>query len=40
LVEFGGLMRRKLGASFIRLHSICGAVGLLLVLLHWFWIYV
>ena len=40
LVEFGGLMRRKLGGKFIRLHSICGAVGLLLVLLHWFWIYV
>ena len=40
LVEFGGLMRRKLGANFIRFHSICGAVGLLLVLLHWFWIYV
>ena len=40
LVEFGGLMRARLGGKFIRLHSICGVVGLLLVLLHWFWIYV
>jgi len=40
LVEFGGLMRRKLGAKFIRIHSICGVVGFLLVLLHWFWIYI
>jgi len=40
LVEFGGLMRAKLGGVFIRLHSICGVVGLLLVLLHWFWIYI
>ena len=40
LVEFGGLMRRKLGANFIRIHSICGVVGLVLVLLHWFWIYI
>ena len=40
LVEFGGLMRRKLGAKFIPLHSICGCVGLVLVLLHWFWIYI
>jgi hypothetical protein len=37
LVEFGGLMRRKLGANFIRAHSICGVVGLLLVVLHWAW---
>ena len=40
LVEFGGLMRARLGGRFIRLHSICGGAGLLLVLLHWFWIYV
>ena len=40
IVEFGGLMRAKLGGAFIRIHSICGVVGLLLVLLHWFWIYV
>ena len=40
LVEFGGLMRRKLGANFVRIHSICGVAGFLLVLLHWFWIYI
>jgi hypothetical protein len=39
VVEFGGLFRAKLGGAFIRIHSICGCVGLLLVLLHWFWIY-
>ena len=39
LVEFGGLLRAKLGGAFIRVHSICGCAGLLLVLLHWFWIY-
>ena len=39
LVEFGGLMRRRLGAKFIRWHSVCGVVGFVLVLLHWFWIY-
>ncbi|MCP4376698.1 MAG: cytochrome c [bacterium] len=40
VVEFGGLLRAKLGGSFVRIHSICGCVGLLLVLLHWFWIYI
>jgi hypothetical protein len=39
LVEFGGLVRRKLGKNFIRMHSICGAVGLVLVALHWAWTY-
>ena len=37
LVEFGGLLRPKLGVKFIRWHSICGVVGLVLVLVHWFW---
>ena len=38
LVEFGGLMRARLGVvKFIKLHSICGVVGLVLVLVHWFW---
>jgi len=37
LVEFGGLIKHKLGGKFIKLHSICGAVGLILVVLHWFW---
>jgi len=40
VVEFGGLWRRKLGVKFIKIHSICGVVGFVLVLLHWFWIYV
>lgn len=37
LVEFGGLFKRKLGARFIPVHSICGVVGLVLVSVHWFW---
>lgn len=40
LVEFGGLMRARLGARFIQLHAICGGAGFVLVLLHWFWVYV
>ncbi len=39
LVEFGGLVRAKLGVKFIRIHSICGIIGFVLVLLHWLWIY-
>ena len=40
LVEFGGLMRARLGVKFIKLHSICGAVGLVLVVLHWVWAWI
>ncbi len=38
-VEFGGLLRNKLGAKFIRIHSICGVIAFVLVILHWVWIY-
>ena len=37
LVEFGGLIRAKLGGKFIKLHAICGVVGFVLVLVHWSW---
>jgi len=40
LVEFGGMLRRRLGKSFIKLHATCGTIGLILVVLHWVWIYI
>lgn len=39
LVEFGGLLRNKLGAKFIRIHATCGVISFVLVILHWVWIY-